>query len=385
MSKFRKCLMWFCMLTKRLFHQWSFLLILCMIPLVIPVANIAMNEDSGAFRVAILSEDNGEKAKNIIRSLKRRDSVIEFCEVSSREEALRAVVSQKTDAAWIINDNFERNLFQHVNGESSGAVFDIIEREETIITKISREIMFGAIYGDLSYAIYKDFSVDVIVPGKDISEDEFRTYFTTQQAFGDVIVPKKLNTNKKVESDVNFLTAPLRGILSLIVLLCAVAAAIYHLGDRERGKYDWLSHKERIVPAFASCLSAACVSAVAVFIALQLSDISTGFFNEIVPMLLYIAMVTGFALVLCAVFRSPGKLGAIVPGLMIASLALSPIFFDITALKPISMLLPTYYYLYSVYDAGYYLYALIYCVAVYGLAFVLNLLLSKHKENNKII
>ena len=63
MSKFRKCFMWFCMLTKRLFHQWSFLLILCMIPLVIPVANIAMNEDSGVFRVALYSEDKGEKAE----------------------------------------------------------------------------------------------------------------------------------------------------------------------------------------------------------------------------------------------------------------------------------------------------------------------------------
>ena len=382
MSKFRKCFMWFCMLTKRLFHQWSFLLILCMIPLVIPVANIAMNEDSGVFRVALYSEDKGEKAENVIKSLKRRNSVIEFYEVDSREEVQKAVVSQKTDAAWIINDNFEKNLADYVNGETVGAVFDIIEREETKITKISREIMFGAIYGDLSYAIYKDFSVDVLVPGTDVREEEFRTYFTTQQEFGDVIIPRKLGTNKKVESDVNYLTAPLRGILSLIVLICSVAAAIYHLKDRAEGKYDWLSHRGRIVPAFASCLSAACVSAIAVFVALLLSDISTGFFNELVSMLIYIVLVTGFSLLLCTAFRSPGKLGAMVPGLMVASLALSPVFFDITALRPVSMILPTHYYLYSVYDARYYLYALVYCMAVYSLAIIMNHILSKHKENN---
>lgn len=373
------------MLTKRLFFQWSFLLILCMIPLVIPVANMAMNEDSGVFRVALCSEDKGEKAAQVIKTLKENDSIIEFYEVDSREEAQKAVVSQKTDAAWVINDNFEQNLQDHVNGESVGAVVEIIEREETIITKISREIMFGAIYEDLSYAIYKDFSVDVLVPETDVSEEEFRSYYENQQKLGDVIIPKKLNTNKKVESNVNYLTAPLRGILALIILLCSIAAAIYHLKDRADGKYDWMSHKGRIVPAFASCLSAVCVSSVAVFVALMLSDISTGFFNELISMLIYIVIVTGFSLLLCSLFRSPGKLGALIPGIMIASLALSPIFFDVTALKPLNLMLPTYYYLYSVYDASYYVYALIYGLVIYSIAIALNGVLSKHKENNKVI
>ena len=384
MNRRRRCCMWFFMLTKRLFHRWSFLIILCMIPLVMPIANMAMNDDSGVFRVALYSEDKGEKAIKVINSLKEKDSVIEFCEVNSREEAQKAVISQKTDAAWIINDNYESNLSDHVNGKTTGSLIEIIEREETIITKITREIMFGAIYSDLSYEIYKDFSVDVIVPDRNISEEEFREYYSNQQKFGDVIVSKKLNVNKKVISDVNYLTAPLRGILALIILLCSVAAAIYHLKDRTDGKYDWLSYRGRIVPAFASCLSAACISATAVFVALLLSDISTGFCNELLSIVIYIFSVTGFSLALCTVFRSHGKLGAFLPGIMIASLVLSPIFFDITTLKPISLLLPTHYYLYSVYDSRYCLYAIIYCAITYSISIILNHIFSEHKENKKV-
>lgn len=373
------------MLTKRLFHQWSFILILCVIPLVMPLVNLAMNEDSGVFSVALYSEDKGEKATDVINSLKNKDSVIKFCEVNSAEEAEKAVVSQKTDAAWIINDDFEKNLAEHVDGKTTGGVVKIIEREETISSKISREILFGAIYDEMSYAIYREFSLDKIVKDRVIEENELRGYYSNQQEFGDVIVSKKLNANKTAEGKVNYLTAPLRGIMSLLILFCAIAAAIYHLKDRADGKYDWMPRKGRIIPAFASCLSASCVASVAVLVALLLSDVSTGFINEITAMLIYTVSVTGFSLLLCTVFASPGKLGAILPGIMILSLGLSPIFFELTGLRMVSLLLPTHYYLYSVYDARYYLYALVYCVGVYSLAVILNYVFSKYKENKKII
>ncbi len=383
MNSMRKCFVWFCMLTKRLLFQWSFILILCIIPIVMPLANVFMNQESGVFHVALCNEDKSERSAEIIESILNRESVVRFTYVNTREEAERAVRTKKADAAWIIKDGFRENLIDHVNAERTGAVIDIIEQEETIITKISRELLFGAIYRDLSYEIYRDFSLDVLSP--DVPEEEMRSIYENQEKMGQVIVSRKLNTNKPVKSDVNYLTAPIRGILSLVMLLCSLAAAIYHLKDRKDGRFDWMSHRDRIAPAFASCLGAACISGAVVFIALIVSDVSTGFVNELLSMLLYIPAVTGFSLLLCVCIKSPGKLGALIPGIMIAALALSPIFFELAGVKIFSMLLPTYYYLYSVFDAMYYLYSIVYSIAIYIVAIAVNHIIAEKCQNKSLI
>ena len=183
----------------------------------------------------------------------------------------------------------------------------------------------------------------------------------------------------------NFLTGPVRGLLSLILVLTVLAASMYFLKDQEEGKYDWLPSYKRILPAFALCLSSVTFTGSAIFVGLLVSGVYVGFFREIFLMVLFIFATTGFGLVFCIVFRSYGKLGAAIPGILVSMLALSPIFFNLSILRPIRLLIPTHYYLYAIHNSKYYMYMIYYCIFIYSASFILNYLFSRNEKRNTTI
>jgi len=387
MTKFRKSLVWFYMLTKRILHKWSFLLLLCMIPLIIPMTNLAMSQESGIVRIVLCNEGNDEEANKIIQSLLEEDSVIMFTTAETAEEAEEAIHKYQADATWIFASDFSDNLDAYTaNKPIDHSFVRVIERENTITIRIAREKLFGALYSNLSYSIYKNFIYGEIASEETVSETTVREYYDSARRRNNIIKIEKLHgENSPKTGEVNYLTAPIRGILALLIMLCGITAAMYFLNDQSQGRFDWLPPKKRIVPALATCFSATCLSALAVFIAISCTKIATGFFRELIPMLLYLLTVTGFCTLLCLFFRSPGKLGALIPGIIIAMLVLSPIFFNVKVLRPIRLMLPTYYYLHAIYNTSYYLYSLLYIAVLYLLIFVVNNCITNRKQNKSII
>ena len=180
--------------------------------------------------------------------------------------------------------------------------------------------------------------------------------------------------------NINYLNAPIRGMLSLLVILATLAAGMYFLADQEEGRYDWMSYEKRLRPAFGSCFAAATLSGIAVLVAVMLSGIRTAIWIELIAMMLFILSATGFGFLMATIFRSPGKLGASLPFFIISMLALCPIFFNVKMLPAIRLLLPPTYYLRSVYEPRYLGYAVVYTVSVYALTFVVNLVLNRNER-----
>lgn len=83
---------------------------------------------------------------------------------------------------------------------------------------------------------------------------------------------------------------------------------------------------------------------------------------------------------MCTVFRSPGKLGATIPGLIIVMGVMCPIFFNVNFLGWFRWFLPPYYYLNAITRADYILYMALYSVCSYILAYVLNILLNRNER-----
>jgi len=385
MSQLRKAFVWFYMLGKRLLHQWGFVVLLCAIPIIVTVTNVAMSQDSGVLRVVLCNENKDPAAEEIIEKLMEEDSVILFSTVATPDEAVKAVESHKFDAAWIFPDNFSEKLDDYMGKRSSEPFVRVVEREENISLRIAKEKLFGAIYPEVSYSLYKNYVYSEIVSEDDIPESAIKSKYDSMPRSKDIIKLEKLNGEKESANKINYLNSPIRGILSLIVVLCSLTAAMYFLKDQSEGKFDWMPYRKRIIPALASCLSASLLSSIAVFLAIQFSGISTGFFNEIIPTILFIIGTAGFCTILCTFVRSPGKLGALIPGIIIIMLALSPIFFNLKVLRPVRLMLPTYYYLQAIYNVKYYLYFAFYCVAVYGIAFILNMIFSNIKNKKFVI
>ncbi len=384
MTRIRKYFVWFFMLSKRLLHQWSFIVLLCMIPIIVPLTNIAMSQESGVVRIALCHEGDDASASKIISSLMDYDGIILFSTTDSEEEAREDVSNHTVDAAWIFPGSFSEKLDAFTAYKSTEPFVEVIEREPSLSVSLAREMLFGAIYKDVSFSIYKNFSYSEIVKEDVVSESVVKQYYDVLHRRGDIISIEKLNSGKTTKKESNYLTAPIRGILALMILLCTLTAAMHFLKEQSEGRFDWLPMKRRLAPALASCLSAACLSAATVLLTIHFSNISTGFINELISILLYVASCTGFCMVLSILFRSPGRFGALIPGLILITLVLSPIFFNMKILRPIQLMLPAHYYLNSVYNVKYYLYTIYYCIVTYALGFLLNAVLANRKYHKSV-
>lgn len=357
------------------------MLLLLLIPCAVLLSNFAMSGESGVVHIVICNEGEDAAAEEIVSSLMNGDTVVRFSRCDSSDVAERAVANNEADGAWIFSENFTDMMREHIaRGESDEPFIRVVEREPTVFLRIAKEKLFGAIYSDFSYAIYEDFVYSRIVSEDEVPKETVREYYERLQRGNNIVEIEHLN-EKSVEykENINYLNAPMRGILALMTVLCTLAAAMCFLKEQAMGKFSWLPVSRRIVPSLASCFSAALLSATAVVVTVHFMGISTGIVNEICAMLLYVLSTAGFCTVLSMFFRSSGKFGATIPGIMITMFALSPIFLNVQVLKPIRLLLPTHYYLQTVYDPNYYVYAIIYCVAVYAVGFLLNVFISKRK------
>ena len=366
----KKLFLWYYMLTKRLFRKWSFLVLLCCIPLMIFVSDYAMSGESGVMTIILCNEGESKEVDKIINSLMSDDSVIRFKTSDNVQSAVNEVKNHKADALWCFTDDFEQKIEQYAKHQSSKPLVTVYEREDTIPLQLSHEKLYGAMYSSFSYEVYENFVYTKLVDENTLSEKEVSEYFDGTKRRDDVVQLEK--TDDVVKRNNIYLLTPLRGIMSIMVVLCGLAAAMYFLKDKKEGKYNWMPVRKRIIPGFAQCLAALVPASIAVLISVFFTDISVGIVSEIVSMLLFTVASAGFCLVMCTLFKNPGNLGAAIPAILIVMLAVSPVFITIDMLKPIGMLTPTYYYLNSIYNPNYYLYFVYYIMVIYAVAITFN-------------
>ncbi len=362
----KNMLLWFFMLAKRLFRKYSFLVILLLIPLLIPLANAAMHAESGVLKIALAHEKReNPAAEAIIDTLLEEESILLYTRCASPEEAKEAVETGGADGAWIFAADFADTVESYAARKRNAPLVTVYEREGTVPLQLAREQLYGAIYPQISYAVYENFVKNSF--SDSVTEEDIRFYYDTGAGGDDIIRMEKLH-GEETTLKTNYLTAPLRGLLSLIIMLCGLAAAMYFLQDNAEGRFDWLPSEKRILPAFGTCLAACAASGLAVLVALYAAGIYTSFWRDTVAMLFFVLAAAGFSLLLAMIFRSPGHLGAMMPFFMMGMLALSPIFFHVKRMPVLRLFLPPGYYLQAIHDTKYLFYMVFYIFAVYILA-----------------
>ena len=381
MKKFSKYLIWYKMLTKRLLKKISFVIILLIIPIIVLCAkNVMIGQEVPVVKIALLNEDDGKIAKRITDSLLKKDTVVEFIECETQKNAKNMLENCDVDAVWIFKEGMDETVDKYSARKSTESFIVVLQREDNVMLQLTREMLYGELYTDLAYHVYKNYIKLNVIKDKQIPDEVFYSYYYANERNNDIVEFEYLNSNKSV-TQTNFLIAPLRGLLSLIVVLCSLASVMYFLKDQQSGKFDYLAPKKRFAPMFAYTLSASTLSAFAVILAIFISGISTGILNEIITMVLYIFASTAFCLCFCVIYKSYGKLGATIPALIILMLVLSPVFFDVGVLLPVKMLLPSYYYLNAVYNVEFVFLMAIYSVVMFALSYFLNNIIRKEKNS----
>lgn len=373
--KLRDILVWSLMLSKRLLKTPSFIVLIVMIPLCAALLRFGFSESSGTLNIGLYSEgsDIGEK---IVESLLQKESIVSFRRYTSEEEAREAVIADKIQGAWIFPKELPETL--EINAEYGGInpLVKVIEREETIPLKLSHELLYGSLHPYVAYENYEKYIVRKFSEKAPHDEETLRSHYADGIPPNEVIIMKVVGEEQAVTEEISILSLPMRGILSLLCVLCATACAMYCLSDKRKGVYNGLSPQKQIFPAFGTIFCGTVMSSAAVSLSLLVLGICTDTAAELCSMLLYIPAVCGFALLLMSVVRNMTVLGGLLPFLMLVMLVQCPIFINADKLRPVWWLFPTSYYLYGVYNPKYLLLMGIYAVTAISAAIIINRIAS---------
>lgn len=364
--------MWFFMLTKRLYKKLTFLAILLLIPALVLGYGAAAKGDSGMITVVLAQKGDDAMAGAVLESLDGSSQLIRFQLCDDPDMAEELVRGGKVDMAWILDEDLDAKMDKFVEQpKTKNAMATVLLREDNVTLRLAREKLSGALYRVLSQRIYLAYIRENVPEFEELSDEVLMDYYTKQEMTDQLFDFQDSQDDPGAIQEVHYLTAPVRGLLAVVIVLCAMATAMYYIQDSGRGTFAWVSTRLRpAVELGCQLVSLVNVTAV-VLLALALTHQTGGFFRELVTALLYCLCCAAFAMMLRRLCGSVRLLATLLPLLVVLMLVLCPVFFDLGGLRPFQYLLPPTYFIQAVYNPGYLLYMMGYtgiCLAVYALA-----------------
>lgn len=368
MEKIRKFFVWYYLLNKRLLKKRSFLILLLMVPLLVFGMKIVSTQDSGVVTIMLCkSEAADQLAEEVVETLLASNSVIQYVTTDSTEEAYEAVRSGKVDGAWIFPENMQERIdhFAESSSEHAGVV-SVVEREDTVFLQLSREKLYGELYDTISFAVYKQYVTTELGIEEEITEEEFRSAYEVKEIKEDLFQFSFLDPEEETaDADtMHYLLAPVRGLLALVVVLVALASALYYEQDKRDGTFARIPVKHRFLFEYGYHLIAIFDCVIVVLVALYASGTFVSLGKEVLLMLLYSMMCAGFSQLVRRLCGTAQRLAACIPLLMLGMLVLCPIFFSVQGAQPVQYLLPTFYYLQALHNRTFLYEMMVYIVVV---------------------
>ncbi len=343
MSSVRRFFLWYRLLTKRLIKRPAYLAVLLLIPLFAAAVALFARQESGAITVALYLEDPQDPMSCAVADrLLHADSILRCVQMDSAEAAREEVRSGRMDAAWIFSPDLEEGYDDFVRYGTGGLV-TVAEREDNIFLMISREKLFATLYPDLSFALFRNYLVRVMgIEG--LSEAELRDYYASGFTAEELIRFSYVD-GSEVDTGGSYVTAPLRGILSLLLLLSGLASGMYCYREERDESFVWLPAAQRRALPVLCHITAMVPPAAAVLAALAMSGVWLGLGRELVMMLLFVPACAMFCEILRCLCPREEHYGALIPILAVAILVFCPIFVSMNLGLPLRYILPPGYYL----------------------------------------
>lgn len=361
-TKFKRFFTWYHILNKRLFQKRSFLIMLAAVPVLVFSMRFLAFTKSGTVNIALYAGED-PAAQSAAEQLLKENSIISITAYTQKEDVYTAVASGTADEAWIFSADTSKNLAAYASGEKYQPAVEIVEREDNVFHQLAREKLYATMFSDISYQIYKNYITGYLSDDGRINQNAMEKdyqYITKDEK----LVEFSSLEGGVIEEDQNYLMAPLRGLLALMIPLAALSSSLYFMHDNQKDCYVWLKPKEKTVLSLFYNLIAAGDMAVAVLLALAVSGLLTSWLKEIGFMLLYCIASTMFANLVRYLCRKEERLGAVILVIMMVMLAMSPIFLNLKNYRWIQYLLPSYHYLHAVQSQSYTLLLIGYTVSI---------------------
>lgn len=355
---------WFYCLSKRLYKNAAFIIVILLIPLSALAFKLTVKKQEGFFNIAVVNEDSGGIGNEITASLKADSVITDIAEYKSEKAAVEDLTSGKIDVVWILPaDIGERiNKFAKDPGKNPGLVRAVITGED-IKTRLVGEELFGAVYPFISRQFYLncvrnsgEFDLS------QLSDEEVFRYYENFWNEGELFEFAPPSGSQGIrENEKNILVSPLRGLLSVVVMLGGFAATMLFIRDSKNGVFSWAKSSTRVLISFAAQFTAALNISVFVFAAVFALGVNTAVWREVLILFIFAANAALFCTLLGILVKDLNIFACVATFLAVAEMALCPIFFSFRRQHYPQLIFPNTYYINSVHNNVYLLYSVIYC------------------------
>jgi hypothetical protein len=371
----KKLVIWFYLMSKRLYRKPVFLAILVLIPVLVLGYSTVNTEESGVVTVALAQEGQDPLASRMIEFLRSDSTLIRYVVCEDPESALTKVQTGKADAAWIFPEQMEQKVAAFVeNPVKSNAFVKVTEREDTVALMLTREKLSGALFSCCSETLYLRYIRQNIPQMEHLSDEELLEYYRNTGLSEELFSYSDVGENMIKTENTHYLLAPLRGLLAVVIVLCGMAAAMYYMQDVQKGTFGWVPESRRPLTELGCQLVAVGQIALAALLSLLLAGMAAPVWQELLVLVLHCLCTVSFCMVLRRLCGSIKVLGAMIPLVLVAMLLICPVFLDLGFLRQVQLLFPPTYYINAVYNAKYLWYMPVYIVCTGTLYLLLGFL-----------
>ena len=365
------------LLNKRLLRMPVFIIILCSVPVLILALNAVTSAGDGFVRIAVVAEDpSDEMSVSIINKLTDSSGIVQFTVMDSEDEAADSVRYGEVNGAWIISADVKDAINDFVHGRSGGKFVKVIEREETVSLKLSREKLVAALSYDMCLELMREDYREMVAD--DFDDDELRGFFDKAVAVGELFEFRHVSGELTDYSGTSFLMLPIRGVLAAAILLCGFAMAMFRMRDEKRMVFCRISRSARPAFELGYHLTGIIDTAAVVLISLYAAGLGESLIRELASMAVYCLNCAVFAIFFRRLLRSTGSVAAATPLLIVLVVVVNPVLLNLPYVYPLRVLTPMFYYLQSTHDALFILYGLLYFSVLAALDYALYRISEKY-------
>lgn len=341
---------WILKYNKRFLRQKVFLFLLLVMPVSTFLFAAIVNRDDSSIRVGIVYTDDSSLGGRIGQELLKHRGIVRFCQMNSDEELRQAIGQGEIECGY----SFPKDMGEKYQAKQYAGVIKQYFRRGSMLYTIAREVMLTGIFRQyaedlaVSYMYESDLFQTRNITSQEISE-HYNQNINDQTTF-----TLAFNDSTKVESKLkDYLVAPIRGCMSLLILLAGFCGLSLYQKDRYceipiafAGKMrNWFSVLSISIPV--------CLVSIAGIISEMACGIGFLSLKEIVYLFIYDIIIVLFCNLLSFTRVREGMLWVSALTYVCICAVLTPVFFDMSVLvpgiKPFSYVCLTNYFLVAVF------------------------------------
>lgn len=350
----KKLILCNCLLIKRCFKKFSFILILLAIPVLCILLKDSTKENSSSITAGIYLEEDSPIAQTIANNLITKYDSVRFELCPDLDTLKKRVINGTYESGYVFSKDFDEKLQK----SKTKNLVKLYISPDTLTFPLTNEYIFSELFTEYAFQeLVSYIKEDEAFKKIDLSdlEDTLRPiyddYLNGDETFSfEYINPKegKIDSTQLFRS---YLLLSVKGIVALLIMFAAFIGTLNLYKDDKNGVFYAFSGITRTFAKMSEIGSVTLLASISGFISLLACNKLDGILIELLRMVLYVIICTIYCYLLYKLIPNQYIFTSLIPILVLGSIIFCPIFIDMSEIIPFVkriawLFLPHYYFLF---------------------------------------